>query len=95
MEIDYYFCQETDLIVSDLLVWMDLDEYFENDGYSWNFFGRYAQANMHHKGEQFIRISCIKEGFDKWSNSYEYWFDISKSDEKKEFIDLIREWRSV
>ena len=89
MEIDYQFCRKAKLIPYDLLVWLGLDDTLDNDGlYSWDFFGRNLMII-----DQAIRISCVHKEFDRWANSEEFWFDISKKSEKNAFIDWVIEQR--
>lgn len=87
--IDYNFCRQADLTLNDLLIWLDLDNYLDNDGQrSYDFFGRQMMV----VGEA-IRISCVHKDFDRWANSEEYWFDISHHPDKLDFIDWVIEQR--
>lgn len=94
MIVDYNFCREANLTAKDLFSWLDLDNLLDKtcqELYSWDFFGR----NMMFIGEDLsiVRISCLHKDFDKWSNSEEMTFDISRRKEKNDFIDWVIEQR--
>lgn len=92
MKIDYDFCRKAKLVPLDLIIWLGLDDKMCNinpELYSWDFFGRNMMIV-----ESAIRISCVKKDFDKWSNSEDYWFDISKKSEKNDFIEWVIEQRN-
>lgn len=90
MVVDYDFCLKTNLTLKDLLIWLDLDQYFDFRYGEGDTFDRYFQIH----GEC-IRIGCVKKDWDRWANSEEYWFDISKKKDKRAFINLVKEFRDV
>jgi len=86
--IDYDFCLNSKLTLNDLLIWLDLDQHFL-DYYSDDFFERYAMFI----DDRTIRISVHKNKFDRWANSEDLRFDVSRRREKREFIDWVKEQR--
>lgn len=83
--VDYDFCRSAKLTLIDLLIWLDLEDLLDNDHlYSWDFFGRNLMIL-----DQVARISCPHKNFDRWANSEEFWFDITKRSDKREFIDWV------
>lgn len=89
--VDYDFCKSAKLNVKDLLKWLELDELLDkglDELYSWKFFGR----NMMIVGDR-IRISCIHKDFDRWANSEELVFDITRASERRNFVDWVKAQR--
>ncbi|EGR4074877.1 hypothetical protein QXB71_002549 [Vibrio cholerae] len=83
--VDYDFCRSAKLTLIDLLIWLDLEDLLDNDHlYSWDFFGRNLMII-----DQVARISCPHMNFDRWANSEEFCFDITKCSDKREFIDWV------
>lgn len=94
MKVDYEFCRKAKLTSKDLFIWLDLDGKLDKSAdelYSWDFFGR----NMMFCGrdESLVRISCLHKDFDRWANSEEMIFDVSRRKEKNAFIDWVIEQR--
>lgn len=89
MNVDYDFCRSSKLVANDLIIWLDLDQHFDDALCAWNLFNR----NWMILDDNQIRISCFLEDFDRWSNSEEMCFDISKTGEKNRFIDWVIEQR--
>ncbi len=89
MEIDYKFCSDSKLCIGDLLIWLDLDQYFD-DGYSTVLFDRYIRVCC-----EVIQVSCVSSDFDRWANSYEFEFDIRKSAQRRRFVKWVKEQREL
>jgi hypothetical protein len=92
MDVDYNFCKTAKLIPIDLLVWLDLNDTLDpiDELYSQAFFGRNMMII-----DDAIRISCVHKDFDRWANSEEMWFDISKRGDKRDFIDWVFDQRMM
>jgi len=89
--VDYDFCRSAKLNAKDLLKWLELDELLDkglDELYSWKFFGR----NMMIVGDR-VRISCIHKDFDRWANSEEFVFDITRASERRNFVDWVKAQR--
>jgi hypothetical protein len=89
--VDYDFCRSAKLNAKDLLKWLELDELLDeglDELYSWKFFGR----NMMIVGDR-VRISCIHKDFDRWANSEEFVFDITRPSERRNFVDWVKAQR--
>lgn len=90
LNVDYDFCRTAKLTAKDLLIWLELDGLIDEYGYSYNFFGRNLMII-----DENIRISCLTKEFDRWANSEEYWFDITKRSDKRDFINFVMEQRKI
>ena len=89
--VDYDFCRTAKLTPKDLLIWLDFEGLLDktlDDLYSWQFFGRNMMII-----DSCIRISCVHKEFDRWANSEEMMFDISRPAEQRAFVDWILEQR--
>lgn len=85
IEVDYEFCKSSTLTALDLLTWLDLDDLLDNsDLYSWAFFGRNLMIV-----DQEIHISCKHKEFDRWANSRESVFDVTKRGDRRDFIQFV------
>lgn len=94
IDVDYDFCLNSDMVAKDLLIWLDLDDTLDastSELYSFDFFGR----NMMLLDDFVLRISCPHKSFDRWANSEEMLFDISRRPEKRKFIEWVREQREI
>lgn len=90
IQVDYDFCRLAKLTAKDLLIWLDLDKSVDQYGYSYDFFGRNLMLIDNN-----IRVSCIHKDFDRWANSEEYLFDITKRGDKRDFIDFVIKQREI
>ena len=85
IEVDYEFCKSSKLTALDLLTWLDLDDLLDvHDHYAWSFFGRNLRIV-----DQEIQVSCIHKDFDRWANSREMEFDITKRGDRRDFIQFV------
>ena len=87
MNVDYEFCKNAKLTVQDLFSWIELEfEYGISD-----FNDRYLRS-IGHDGE-ILQVSEVKKDFDRWANSVDFEFDLSRKKERKAFIEFIESER--
>ncbi|CAL9982354.1 hypothetical protein VPHD479_0249 [Vibrio phage D479] len=86
----YNFCKTAKLTAMDLLIWLDvIDPEMRPDEciYIDDFYGRPLRVVGHRC--ELIQIGESLDTFDRWANSVDQEFDVTRQREKKEFVDLL------
>jgi len=88
-EVDYNFIKRQKKASSkELLQWLDLP--VSDYPYVWGTFNRHMQVL---EQGAYIRVSCLLKDFDRWANSQEIIFELSKKAGRNSFIDWVEEQR--